>query len=140
MNTIDPRLAGLPDQSLFQDMIDTIDSPPNYPCPTCGVPVGVACGAPIGVFHPTRRAARMAALAKASTPPSDRRYVRGNLNHGDRTEGHRVTYIKRSAPRLFTQRELWEKAVRRTVDSIFESQTIFHNVDGSVTIEDVEVL
>ena len=116
--------------------MNTTDSPINYPCPTCGVPVGVACGAPIGVFHLSRRAARMAALARMSAPTADRRYVRGNLNHGDRTEGHRVTHIKRPDPTLWmsqpvlpidsddvaqikTAYQAYQEAIQRAVDLVF---------------------
>ena len=104
------------------------DSPLNYYCPTCGAHEGVACGAPVGVFHLSRRATRMASLARrsAATPreyiPTE--YAPRNLHVA------RQTFIKRPAPQLpltYGQPDVtnpsvldaWERAVKATVDGIF---------------------
>lgn len=126
--------------------MNTIDSPINYPCPTCLRPRGEACIRPLDAqdlvfFHLSRRATRMAALARKSAPTADRRYVRGNLNHGDRTEGHRVTYIKRPDPTLWmsqpvlpidsddvaqikTSYQAYKEAVQRAVDLVLNNQGV----------------
>ena len=75
------------------------------------------------------RAFEMARKARSSTPTRTA-YRRGNLNHGDITQGHRVTYIDRGDPTLPFEDEgdtlyaAWQEAVKRTVDSIFEQQGV----------------
>ena len=78
------------------------------------------------------RAFEMARKARLSTPTDRTAYRRGNLNHGDITQGHRVTYIDRPNPTLPFEDEgdtlyaAWQEAVKRTVDAIFES----HDSEG----------
>jgi len=130
------------------------DSPLNYACPACWSPPFTLCTAPDGeyqdTFHNGRRAARMAALARQSTPPDNRGYRRGNLNHGDCTFGHRGTAIKRPDPQLpfdddpfgvpfmeglawssehrsyvrETPAEAYKAAVRKAVDLILEAHPV----------------
>ena len=109
-------------------------SPINYPCPQCLSPRGEPCELTTSIegvwFHNARRAARTAALARASARTPDRRYVRGNLNDGDVTQGHRRTYIDRPDPTLPFEDEgdtlyaAWQEAVKRAVDTIFENQEV----------------
>ena len=104
--------------------MNTIDSPLNYRCPTCWVAPGQHCVElpEMGLFHIARRAARMAALARASVQQSDTladRYVRAA---SDRTERRQTTF-KRPQPTLFDEPsglKAYNEQIRQAVDDLFE--------------------
>ena len=105
----------------------TIDSPINYQCPTCWAAPGQHCvnlsSTPAtGLFHNSRRAVRMAALARLSTLQHDTladRYVRAA---SDRTERRQTTF-KRPQPTLFDEPsglKAYNEQIRQAVDNLFE--------------------
>ena len=86
----------------------------------------------------------MQEMARVSRLTPDRTaYRRGNLNHGDITQGHRVTYIDRPNPQLPFEDEgdtlyaAWQEAVKRT----FARSTKVHPfVDRQAYLQQPETL
>ena len=119
------------------------DSPINHPCPHCFAPSGDECFEVEPEFHLARRAARMKALAAKSALPQRpyfateyaapsrhrRTFIDRGVSHPE-DEIHTVGDVSWSEPRLpfdepiMNARVVWERAVKLTVDSIFEQQGV----------------